>query len=140
MERGRRIAFDYGDARIGVAVCDSDAILSSPLAVLKSTDKSLFEKILRLLEEIEPVTIFVGLPVNMSGSESISAEKARTFAKELQQVTKTRIVLIDERLSTVNAQSKAKASGKTIGETKELIDALAAVEILESGLSHERAQ
>jgi putative Holliday junction resolvase len=114
--------------------------LASPLAVLKSTDKSLFEKILRLLEEIEPVTIFVGLPVNMSGSESISAEKARTFAKELQQVTKTRIVLIDERLSTVNAQSKAKASGKTIGETKELIDALAAVEILESGLSHERAQ
>lgn len=140
MERGRRVAFDFGDVRIGVAVCDADAILASPLAVLNSSDKNLFNKIMAMMEEIEPIRIFVGLPVNMSGSESESAEKARGFAKKLEQLTKIPILLVDERLSTVSAQSKARESGKTARETKDLIDALAAVEILESGLNHERSQ
>lgn len=139
MERGRRVAFDFGDVRIGVAVCDADAILASPLAVLNSSDKNLFNKIMTMMEEIEPIRIFVGLPVNMSGSESESAEKARGFAKQLEQITKIPILLVDERLSTVSAQSKARESGKTARETKDLIDALAAVEILESGLNHERS-
>lgn len=140
MERGRRVAFDFGDVRIGVAVCDADAILASPLAVLNSSDKNLFNKIMTMMEEIEPIRIFVGLPVNMSGSESESTEKARGFAKKLEQLTKIPVLLVDERLSTVSAQSKARESGKTARETKDLIDALAAVEILESGLNHERSQ
>jgi RNase H-fold protein (predicted Holliday junction resolvase) len=47
---------------------------------------------------------------------------------------------VDERLSTVNAQTKARAAGKSTRDTKNLIDAFAAVEILERGLSRERAQ
>ncbi len=137
MKRGRRLAFDYGDVRIGVAISDPDAILASPLVVLKSSDRELLKKISDLIAEYEPVRIFVGLPVNMSGSESESSEKARRFAKEVEKIAKIPIVLVDERLSTVNAQSKAKVSGKSLRETKELIDALAAVEILESGMSHD---
>jgi putative Holliday junction resolvase len=95
------------------------------------------KKISDLIAEYEPVRIFVGLPVNMSGSESESSEKARRFAQEVEKIAKIPIVLVDERLSTVNAQSKAKVSGKSLRETKELIDALAAVEILESGMSHD---
>ncbi|MEY4291286.1 MAG: hypothetical protein RL130_1228 [Actinomycetota bacterium] len=137
MKRGRRLAFDYGDVRIGVAISDPDAILASPLVVLKSSDRELLKKISDLIAEYEPVRIFVGLPVNMSGSESESSEKARRFAQEVEKIAKIPIVLVDERLSTVNAQSKAKVSGKSLRETKELIDALAAVEILESGMSHD---
>ena len=66
--RGRRIAFDYGDARTGVALCDPDGILASPLCVLESTSKDFFQQIEQLLTEHEPIRIFVGMPVNMSGS------------------------------------------------------------------------
>ncbi len=57
MLRGRRIAFDYGDVRIGVAVSDPDSILSSPLTTLKATDKSLLNQISEILADIEPVPI-----------------------------------------------------------------------------------
>jgi putative Holliday junction resolvase len=140
MERGRRIAFDYGDVRIGVAVCDPDAILISPLAVLNTKDKDLLEKIEEIFTENRPITIFIGLPVNMSGSESESSEKARVFARQIEELSHSRVVLVDERLSTVSAQNKARAAGKSIRDTKNLIDAFAAVEILESGLRRERAQ
>ena len=73
--RGRRIAFDYGDVRTGVALCDPDAILSSPLCVLQSKDRDFFAQIQNLIIEHQPIRIFIGLPVNMSGSEGESVER-----------------------------------------------------------------
>jgi putative Holliday junction resolvase len=139
MQRGRRIAFDYGDARIGVAVCDPDGIISSPLGVLRSEDKKLQSEIERIVAEYEPVQIFVGLPKQLSGVESSSAEKARNFGAMIAEITSTEIVYIDERLSTVSAQSKLREAGKSTRESKELIDAMAAVEILELGLQNARS-
>ena len=139
MQRGRRIAFDYGDARIGVAVCDPDGIISSPLAVLRAEDKNLRSEIQSLIAEYEPVQIFIGLPKQLSGAESSSAEKARTFGAMLAELSKIEIVYIDERLSTVSAQSKLREAGKSTRESKELIDAMAAVEILELGLQSARS-
>ena len=75
MIRGRRLAFDYGDVRIGVAISDHDCILASPLKVLRTQDARLQKDISALLSEYAPVKIFVGLPMNMSGSEGESAEK-----------------------------------------------------------------
>ena len=139
MQRGRRIAFDYGDARIGVAVCDPDGIISSPLAVLRSEDKKLQSEIEKIVAEYEPVQIFVGLPKQLSGVESSSAEKARNFGAMIAALTSTEIVYIDERLSTVSAQSKLREAGKSTRESTELIDAMAAVEILELGLQSARS-
>ena len=139
MQRGRRIAFDYGDARIGVAVCDPDGIISAPLAVLRSEDKKLQSEIEKIVSEYEPVQIFVGLPKQLSGVESSSAEKARNFGAMIAALTSIEIVYIDERLSTVSAQSKLREAGKSIRESKELIDAMAAVEILELGLQNARS-
>ena len=139
MQRGRRIAFDYGDARIGVAVCDPDGIISSPLGVLRSEDKKLQIEIERIVAEYEPVQIFVGLPKQLSGVESSSAEKARNFGAMIAALTSIEIIYIDERLSTVSAQSKLREAGKSTRESKELIDAMAAVEILELGLQNARS-
>ena len=69
MQRGRRIAFDYGDVRIGVAVSDPDSILCSPLTTLKATDKKLLAQILELIIDIEPVQLFVGNPALLSGKD-----------------------------------------------------------------------
>jgi putative Holliday junction resolvase len=135
--RGRRIAFDYGDVRTGVALCDPDGILSSPLCVLQTQSKNYTLEISALLTEYEPIAIYVGMPVNMSGSSGESAEKVNTFVDSLKELTTIPIHLVDERLSTVSAQRKLKEAGVSSRDSKLLIDAMAAVAILEQGLLSE---
>ena len=135
--RGRRIAFDYGDVRTGVALCDPDGILASPLCVLETKSKSFLTDISNLLAEHEPVRIFVGKPLNMSGTSGESTEKVLTFVDQIKSVSDIEVQLIDERLSTVSAQKKLKEAGLSTRDSKALIDAMAAVAILEQGLSSE---
>ena len=135
--RGRRIAFDYGDARIGVAICDPDGILATPLMVLQGQSKALLEEIAAVISEHEPIKIFVGLPKNMSGTEGASASKAYTFGTLLLEKFGIPVFYIDERLSTVSAQKKLKDAGVDSRTSKALIDAMAAVAILEQGLASE---
>jgi len=136
-QRGRRIAFDYGDVRTGVALCDPDGILSSPLSVLDSKSRDFLNQISALIAEYEPIRIFVGLPMNMSGSKGESAEKAESFGQSLQSITDLPVVFVDERLSTVSAQKKLKEAGVSTRDSKSVIDAMAAVAILEQGLLRE---
>ena len=135
--RGRRLAFDYGDARIGVAACDADAILSSPLTVLHTSSKKLHEEIAAILNEVEPIVVYVGLPVNMSGISGESAGKATAFGQMLIKDFAANVIMIDERLSTVSAQRKLKDAGVSTRDSKGLIDAMSAVAILEQGLLRE---
>ena len=135
--RGRRIAFDYGDVRTGVALCDPDGILASPLCVLDTKSKSFLRDISDLLAEHEPVRIFIGKPLNMSGTSGESTEKVLTFVDQIKSVSAIEVQLIDERLSTVSAQKKLKEAGLSTRDSKALIDAMAAVAILEQGLSSE---
>ena len=86
MLRGRRIAFDYGDVRIGVAVSDPDSILCSPLTTLKATDKNLDSQLSQIIVEHEPVQIFVGRPALLSGADGTASEKARLFADRLRAI------------------------------------------------------
>ncbi len=73
---GRRLAFDYGDVRIGVAVCDLDGILSTPLDPLDSKNPAVMSEIEKIYNEYEPVRIYIGLPLNLSGEPSESSAKA----------------------------------------------------------------
>ncbi len=134
MQRGRRIAFDYGDVRIGVAVSDADSILSSPLTTLKSSDKALLQSISTIFEEIEPVQIFVGKPALLSGADGSASEKAVAFAKQLAELTQAEIVMIDERMSTVSAARNLREAGKNAKDSKGSIDMAAAVAILDFGI------
>jgi putative Holliday junction resolvase len=134
MQRGRRIAFDYGDVRIGVAVSDPDSILCSPLTTLKATDKKLLSQILELINEIEPVQLFVGNPALLSGKDGLASEKALSFAQQLRTVTDLEVVMVDERMSTISAARNLRESGKNAKESKESIDMAAAIAILEFGI------
>ncbi len=135
--RGRRIAFDYGDSRIGVAICDPDGILATPLPFLDARHPKLMAQIAALIEEYQPVRIYVGEPKMLSGNSSTSAEKASQFADELLKEFNLEIVMIDERLSTVDATRKLRETGLSARESKSLIDSMAAVAILENGLASE---
>lgn len=135
MQRGRRIAFDYGDVRIGVAVCDPDAILSSPLTTLQTKSKDLFDQIVQILEEHEPITIFIGKPTLLSGLSGEAVQKVEDFRARLSEFTDIKIVLIDERLSTVSALKDLQSAGVNAKDARKSVDSLAAVAILEQGLA-----
>jgi putative Holliday junction resolvase len=138
MQRGRRIAFDYGDIRIGVATSDADSIVCSPLTTLKATDKSLLKSISEIVADIDPVQIFVGKPALLSGKEGAATDKALQFADLLRGITGVEIVMVDERLSTVTAARNLRDSGKTARESKASIDMAAAVGILEFAIELEK--
>jgi putative Holliday junction resolvase len=138
MQRGRRIAFDYGDVRIGVAVSDPDSILSSPLTTLKATDKNLSSQISQIITEIEPVTIYVGRPSLLSGNDGVATEKATEFVSLLRTITHVPIELIDERMSTISASRNLREAGRSAKESKDAIDMAAAVAILEFAIDLEK--
>ena len=140
MQRGRRIAFDYGDVRIGVAMSDPDSILASPLTTLASSDPRLFQQIALLFNEHEPIAIFVGDPLNLSGESSVSAQKAAAFAEKLRTEFNVPVTMIDERLSTVSATNAMRQSGVNARDARSKVDMAAAVAILEQGLAIEKAK
>ena len=138
MRRGHRLAFDYGAVRIGVAVCDPDAILASPLTTLTNNDKKLKTTLIEIFNEYEPIVIYVGKPSNMDGTSGASADKAVSFCALLATLTSAPIELIDERLSTVSASRSMRESGVSAKDSKSRIDQAAAVAILEFALSIEK--
>jgi len=140
MQRGRRVAFDYGDVRIGVAISDPDSILASPLTTLSSGDPKLFKQIAELITEHEPIAFYVGQPLHLSGQSSLSVEKANAFAEKLSAQFQISVTMIDERLSTVSAANALRQSGVNAKEARSKIDMAAAVAILEQGLAIDKAK
>ena len=138
MQRGRRIAFDFGDVRIGVATSDADSIICSPLTTLKSSDKSLLKSITEIFLEIQPIQIFVGRPALLSGEDGAATEKAVAFADLLRGITDIEVIMVDERLSTVSAARSLRESGKSAKDSKDAIDMAAAVGILEFAIDLEK--
>ncbi len=140
MPRGRRLAFDFGDVRIGVAVSDQDCILATPVQTLLAKREDLWDRIFDLLAEYEPVHVYVGRPVHLSGNESDSTIKAELFASEFRDRFDIEVTMIDERLSTVSAQRSMREAGLTARESKGAIDQAAAVAILEMAMDMEKSK
>ncbi|MCE2647602.1 MAG: Holliday junction resolvase RuvX [Streptomycetaceae bacterium] len=140
MQRGRRIAFDYGDARIGVAASDQDSILVSPLTTLATSSRNLLKEIAVIFEEISPIQIYVGKPTNLSGVDSTATSKVLNFIEDLKKITETPIILIDERMSTVSASRSLREAGLDSKKSKSIIDMAAAVAILEFAITIEKGK
>jgi putative Holliday junction resolvase len=138
VRKGRRLAFDYGEARIGVAVSDLDGILATPVLTLESKKLDLWDRVFDLLAEYEPIELYVGRPVHLAGHASDSTARAELFAKELGERFDLTVVLVDERLSTVSAQRQLRAAGRSARQSRSAIDQASAVGILELALSMER--
>ena len=135
---GRRLAFDFGDVRIGVAVCDPDGILATPLEFLSTKDPALKSSILALYSEYEPAKIYVGLPLNLSGEESEATKKAIAFSDLITQLVSCPVKLVDERLTTSSASASLSQAGVNAKDQRKRIDSQSAVIILESGLAQDR--
>ncbi|MFJ4921714.1 Holliday junction resolvase RuvX [Streptomyces sp. NPDC088725] len=140
MRRGRRIAVDVGDARIGVASCDPDGILATPVETVPGRDVPAAHRRLRqIVEEYEPVEVLIGLPRSLNGGEGPAAAKVRVFAQEVARgIAPVPVRLVDERMSTVTAGQGLRASGVKSRKGRSVIDQAAAVVILQSALETER--
>ncbi|AZM52150.1 Holliday junction resolvase RuvX [Streptomyces sp. WAC 01529] len=141
MRRGRRLAIDVGDARIGVASCDPDGILATPVETVPGRDVPAAQRRLKqLVEEYEPIEIVVGLPRSLNGREGPAAAKIRVFTQDLaRMVAPISVRLVDERMTTVTASQGLRASGVKSKKGRSVIDQAAAVIILQQALESERA-
>lgn len=131
----QKLALDVGKARIGVAI--SHGSLALPHSVI-SNDAQALSSIAKLVSELEPVAIYVGLPLSLSGNQTPSTQMAIDFATALDQMVKPEIRFIDERLTSKSASMQLRSAGKNSREQKSVIDASAAAIILEFALQSER--
>lgn len=133
------LSVDYGRARTGIAVCDKNEIIASPVAVIKEyNQEALAEKIALLAIENSAEQIVLGLPKNMNGSEGESAINVRAFAEILKEKTNLEIVFRDERCTTVTAHEYLNVTNTRGKKRKAVVDSVAAVIILEDYLSYRR--
>ncbi|WP_103502334.1 MULTISPECIES: Holliday junction resolvase RuvX [Streptomyces] len=141
MRRGRRLAVDVGDARIGVASSDPDGLLATPVETVPGRDRqAALRRLAALTAEYEPLELVVGLPRSLSGTEGPAAAKVREFAGQLARlVVPVPVRLVDERMSTVTAAQSMRDSGVSAKKGRSRIDQAAAVVILQSALETERA-
>jgi putative Holliday junction resolvase len=138
MRTGRRIAFDYGQVRIGVAASDLSGLIASPVSTLQATDPNLPLHLQSIFSEYEPLYIVIGEPKHLSGASNPSLIAARNFGDLIRTLTEIPVYFIDERMSTVSASKVLHGAGFNSKESKSMIDAMAAVAILESALERER--
>ncbi len=137
MSFGRRLGIDYGQARVGIAICDMDGLVATPLITLKN-DKTLFAKLEELITEHNIVGVYLGKPKHLSGVEGATVELVSQFAQRFDESFSLPITYVDERLTSGGAEKLLKSAGKNTKESKGLIDQLAAVAILELGIQIEK--
>ena len=126
------MSVDYGDVRTGIAVCDKNEILASPVTVITERDADvLIEKILPLAAERKAEAFVVGLPKNMDGSEGFRAQACKEFAEKLREKSDLSVDMYDERLTTVSAHNALNMTNTRGKKRKAVVDAVSAVMILD---------
>ncbi len=130
------MAVDFGDARTGLAMCDKTEFLASPIGVIhEKRFEHAVEKVAAAAVEHKAEAVIVGLPLNMNGSEGPRAELCREFASQLaEHGVAVPIRMWDERQTTVSAAGYLNQTDTRGKKRKEVIDAVAAVIILDSYL------
>ncbi|UNK72453.1 Holliday junction resolvase RuvX [Microbacterium sp. H1-D42] len=136
--RGVRLGIDVGKARVGVSRCDADGMLAVPVETVPRSETSI-DRLAELVAEWEPIELVVGLPVNMRGDETLSTTDARDFAAALQARTARPVRMVDERLSTVTAHAALRSSGRSQKKSRNIVDQVAAVVLLQHAVDTEKS-
>ena len=138
---GRLAGIDYGTVRVGVAVCDSERVLASPLEIHQRGDAATDAKYFRQLVREERIVGFVvGLPVHSSGQESEKSIEARKYGNWLSEQTGVPVHFHDERYTSVFAERSLLDAGMTRKRRKQRMDKVAAQAILSAYLESSRSQ
>jgi putative Holliday junction resolvase len=139
---GVRVAVDAGSVRVGVAVSDPDGVLATPVTVLRRDRRGGhdLDELAAIVAERGAVEVLVGLPRSLTGRDGPAALTARAYAAELAaRVSPIEVRLVDERLTTVEAARGLRSAGLKSEAARGVVDAAAAVVILQHALDSERA-
>ena len=135
------MGIDFGDSRTGLALCDKSEFLASPLCVVQEQDFDLCaEKVAQHAREQKAEFLVVGYPKNMNNTVGERAEKCQAFAERLHELTGLDYALWDERCTTVSAHQYLNVTNTRGKKRKAVVDAVAAVIILESYLGYRKNQ
>ena len=135
LNTSRLIGLDLGSKRIGVAICDENQKIATPLKTIK---KSKFEDLINELEDIirenNIKVIIIGNPINMDGSLGKSSQSVNDVSKAISKEIDLPISLWDERLSTVGAFKLTENLGINVTKREKNIDKNAAAFILQGAI------
>jgi putative Holliday junction resolvase len=127
------LAFDFGERRVGVAVGELQLGIAHPLETIDAAaNETRFARIGGLVAQWRPVLLVVGLPLAMDGSEHRLTGLARKFAQRLHGRFGLDVRMVDERLTSVEAERTAREGGLAAGEARRHVDSIAAGLILET--------
>jgi len=135
----RILGLDFGDKKIGVAISDPFFMIAQALEVIERKNENEFKatmkRLAEIIEEYDVFEIVLGMPKNMNNTEGERCEKTLLFKERLEKrFPKIKIILWDERLSTVAAEKSLISAGMRRENRKKIIDKIAAHYILQSYL------
>jgi len=130
----RTLGIDFGLKRVGLALTDPRGSMAFPYkTIVRTTREGFFAEIVAILEREDVEAIVIGLPLTLSGEDSMTTRQVRNFAASLGRRTELPITLMDERLSSFAAAQDLAEAGITHGKRlKAALDQQAAVRILQT--------
>lgn len=135
------LAFDFGEKRIGVAMGETELGIAHPLTTIASELRDVrFGTIEKLIAEWQPAQLVVGLPLHMDGTEHEMTQRCRRFARQLEGRFNLPVALVDERLTSEEAEDMLAEQGRRGRQNKHLIDQVAAQRILQAWLDQQQSQ
>jgi putative pre-16S rRNA nuclease len=139
--KGRLLAVDWGERRIGLALSDESQILAQPLTTLTRRAGKRFPmaQLLEVVKKHDVVGIIVGLPLDESGAEGDAAHAARALADDIKRrVGELEVTMWDERMTTARILSTVREMGGSTRGRKADLDAMAAALLLQHYLDARR--
>lgn len=138
----RIIGLDYGTKTVGVALSDEGQLIAQPYITIErkhaSKLRQTYSQIETIINEQDVGKIVLGYPKNMNNTEGERAEATKIFMENLERRTGLPVILVDERLTTVEADRILEETGVAHSARKEHIDKIAAAIILQSYLDREQ--
>ena len=136
--KGRFLAIDYGDRRIGLAISDPSGTIASPAGfiVRRAAKRPPIAELIRRAEALEARGFVVGLPLDGNGDETVRSAEARRVATALAERTGLPVELLDERFTTAAARRAIREMGGSARDRRGDLDALAATVLLQHSLAH----
>ncbi len=129
------LGLDLGTKTLGLAISDSLGLIASPYKVIRYDDvNALIIELLDIIEKEKIEVLVLGLPKNMDNSMGFASERSLKFKELLEKKTDKKIVLVDERLSTVEAENILIGADVSRKNRKKVIDEMAAAIILDTYL------
>ncbi len=130
---GNILSFDFGEKRIGVAIGNNITKTSHPLSTIDTpVNTKRFVAIEKLISQWSPILIVIGFPLNEDGTSSRLTALVKKFASKIKNKFGIKISLIDERLTSIEAEILLKETDANVKKRKSVIDQVAAQIILTS--------